>query len=554
VTQDITVISILSKSVSLPKTRRDKIRAMIQSEPLQKRIMMGAFPIAVAAAGTLLSFWLSGPTPSLGINWDSGSVLGRMQTLPDPWSIQPWNAHFAEYNLYAAGWWLFGHLGLRLIAAVRATQALFFGAAMGVMAELFRRLTTSRAIAAALVLLWATAFANIWLHVTLEDNVVSIALSAITTSYCLEHLESWSSRVSATVGVLMAAALLSSWQTILYLFPVCLAPLVATNVRGRWQRMLHLVRIVGSVIVTIVAWCLFIAATSRLTLRALFGELLSRPTGHWQLQLYDASAQLRTLGIAAYYYTSHSFVLPTHRYALMGGLALAGLLLLAIVGVRAFVRSRDPRLFWLTSSLLVIAISTCWYQEPDYAALKRFDFVPLFLTLALGVAIGRRRLPPFRVVAVVAAVVALQCALAWRAIRAKQRGIPALTSRLSLPHPEQAWYGSDGRSWYSYFVKLREDHPRACRFVLAEPEVIEGEWWLEIPTAMLSELRAPVLIRESQPIRLWRVPIKTVSVQDAREQRLDEPCAYVSPDAQTLLRRGQSASQGSATGDRGGRR
>jgi hypothetical protein len=505
-----------------------------------------AFPFVVAALGALLSFWLSGPYLSVGLNWDSGSILGRIATDPHPWSIRPWNAHFGEYSLYVGGWQLFGRLGLRLIAAVRATQALFFGAAMGALAATFQRRIGSRALAAALVLLWATSFANVWLHITVEDNVVSIALSAITLCFCLAKMGDWRRSTSLIAGALMAAAALMSWQATPYLFPTCYAPLVSTSLRGRgrFERLLQPVLIVASFVATILLFCLLLGVTSRLGVRILFDELLSRPTGHWQLQIFDLAAQLRTLGIATYYYAFH-LELPTLPYVAIGAGMLVVLLTIALFGIWRLLRDGDPVLHWLSLSLLVITVVTLFYQDVDYGALKRFDFLPLFLILIAGMSFAGQRVPKLPVASVLLALVLVQSTLAWRAIRARQRQFPTLETRLDFPHPAPSWYGQGGRSWYAHFSHLRDEHPDACRFVLAEAEVDEGKWWLEIPTAVLSELRAPVLLGVPGASSHWRVPLTTLSPAQAAARGLIEPCAYVSPDARTLINRaGTSARTG----------
>ena len=75
---------------------------------------------------------------------------------------------------------------------------------------------------------------------------------------------------------------------------------------------------------------------------------------------------------------------------------------------------------------------------------------------------------------------ALAALIVWNAARGydwsmeHRRSHATLKSWIPLPHPNDAFYGRDGKPWFQFFREVHEVAPNACRYLLAVGEGLGG--------------------------------------------------------------------------------
>jgi hypothetical protein len=497
------------------------------------------FAAVAGAIGFAFAWALTSPSLLVRINWDAGSLIAKLASgLVD----KPWNAHFAELDLYVAAHALVRPFGGTWIDGVRFATAIFFAAGAAMIADLVRRLAGSRAVAAALTAVWMTAWVNVFLLLSLEDNILFLAPAAGVIAWCVRRADEWSLADSAGAALLAAAAALLSWQALVYLGPAfyC-AAFAGPRARPLRARLRDAGALIAFFFAALVAYVLASALFSRYGARALLAELFSAPKGNFSMRpLGDVRGQLRAIGTAMKYFASHSaYSLPPSslRLEVVGALTVAAEVALFAAATVWSWRARRWAMHVLAATLLLFTVVAPLYLDADYRYLVRYDFVPLCLVplaaLAVGAVRARRRFIAPAAAAALLALALAQAALGWRWQRAQLAGYP-LEPKFARPHTEPYWYGREGRSWYAYFRALKRAHPRACRFLFALDEVSDGRWNLDIMGALYSELPRHEVIAPAAALRDWRFPPHALT-RDAAELFVDDGCSYFSEDARRAL-------------------
>lgn len=526
--------------------------------------------LLLAPLGFLLAWFLTSPQLLLGINWDAASYVAGVATGRITWSTTPWNNHFAMGHL----WFLFGRLGVlcggTTVDGFRLCGALFFAVMSGVFAQTAFYLCRQRILAALLTLVFMTSWANTVLTMAHEWNVYFLAPASAILWLSLTRLSRWRWQDSVIAGLLGAGAALISWQAAPYLFPAgyaaffgCYAhrsesdaatpEVKAAGWRGLVIRLRDVAIILAAFFAGLVSWSLLVAATSSQKAAALLHVQFSRPVPsalpHGLPDLgrliLNVPAQLRSTGIAAAFMLLHDFSFHLPRYIVpywvFGAVTTLGVFALFALCTWRLIRQRDLRTHLLASTLLVLLLLTSLWHEFwkwEYATMKRFNFLPLLLWLILASLLRDARLERrgrtllsvgLLLLGIFQFSQTVRFARRWHALR------PELASYIDSAHTENSWYGRDGRSWFAYLRRLRQQNPTACRFVFALDEFREAGWNFDMMASLSSELPSYVVLGERASVAGWRYPPHTVPVEVARQQGLGEACAVVSKDARRLL-------------------
>jgi hypothetical protein len=501
------------------------------------------FVAALFAVGFVFC-WVFTSAPCLAfVNWDNGGFLSAIGSANERWSNwAPWNAHFAIQNVYWIGIWIVQPFGGTLIDGFRLGTSICFGLALAVIGEGARRLSGSRLLAALLGLTWMTAWVTFFLVLSLEDNILFLPSGAAVLCLCALRVDSWQWRHSLVAGVLAAAAALMSWQALLYLGPAFYAALVGG---GRDRRALIRARdaalVIAAFFATLCLWILFIAATSRTqTVKMLWLCLFGRPTGRFDVRaLSDVTGELHAIGVAGTYMIEHTamnlkpFPLkPETVGAFMFVLALGAFAVATWASWRR--RSWAPHV--LAATLLLFLLVTPFYVDIDYRYLIRFDFLPIVVVLLLAMALrplSDQRQPKLAVAVLLSLLIVAQTAGALRYQHQQRASYPTLKTWIG-PHPPAAFYGREGQPFYAYFRALRRAHANACRYVLAQGEISEGSWNLDLMGSLWSELPEHVIVGDAAEMKRYRFPPRGIASKEGA-RFLDDGCSYVSDDARRMI-------------------
>ncbi len=509
-----------------------------------------AFAAAFGFAGVLVTWLATGPHMLALINWDAASyvanaALGRMT-----WSYPPWNNHFGVHTILWFGVELACALGGTVVDGFRLVEALFFGIACAVMADLVRRLTRDRLIAALLTCAWMAAWVNLFLIITLEYNILFLATGAMIVWMCVVHVDTWSWRHGIVAGALAAVGVLVSWQASLYLAPPChVAAIFGAPDRTGRARARDAALVLVTFFAVLSGWAVLIGFVGDLTVAHSLAVLYSRPrpaalpssAAELARLVVDVRQQTRAIGTGVAYQLAHTcYHLPawlSDQVEAIGTVTMLLLVAVEVVVTRRALRRRRWAMHVVASALLLFTLLTSLYKDVEYAYLKRFNFLPLLSTvLAAGLygecskAAHHRR----AVAGILAALILVEIALWVRWDRARHQWYPTLDTWMTT-HPEAAWYGRDHQSWFAYYRGLRQSNPRACRFVLAFEEVAEGGWNNDITASLWSELPNHLVLGNPTLVAKWRFPPRISATDDYREKHGDERCAWISSDARHLL-------------------
>jgi hypothetical protein len=507
--------------------------------------------VAVALLGVGIGWFFTGPHQLVLINWDNGAYVSQESRSHNLWHNPPWNAHTAINQFYVAGARVVGLFGGTVIDGFRLIDSLCVALSGMLIADCVRRLLGSRLLGGLFALAWMTAWVNVFLALTLEDNLLFLTAAAAIVRLCLLYADGLDVRRSAAVGALVGMAFLLSFQSVLYLLLPLYTLLVSYGRQRRWRELgVRLLALFGGLFAMLIGWALFVAATSHvITIGMMMRAIFSRPVpsslpsnlGETLHMLGDVNGQLRRLGIAAGYQISHTaYDLPAWGidWRIVGGLTL-GLLLAGNVVLTVWaIRRRSLRLHLGAAFLLGFTVLTSIYKDVDYAYLKRFDFVPLLFVPLVAACLAETRLLERRGVRVglsvlLGVLVLTQVSLGVRWQRKALAAYPHLEQPNALPHPERAWYGRDGKSWFGWFRDIRQTHPQACRYVFSLEDVIDGSWNFDITASLHSEVPAHLVIGDPGAVVRWRYPPHMLKLEDARP--LASACAYVSDGARRLL-------------------
>lgn len=520
--------------------------------------------LGLAAVGFLLAWVLTSPQLLLVINWDNAAYVASAAMGKLTWAAQPWNNHFGVGHIE----YLFFRLGTLLggtpIDGFRLCGATFFALTSGLFAKAAFCLCRQRALTVALSLVFMTSWVNTVLIQAIEWNVYFLAPASAIILLSLSHHAHWRWQHSVATGLLGAGAVLISWQASVYLFPAGYAAFFG-GLRGRSTqgevgvprgllcRLRDVALILASFGAGLVSWSLLVAATSSQTVRALLRVQFSRPepsvlphnAKELLALLSHVPAQLHSTGVAAAFMFHHDFNYHLPRYffpyEVYGAIATLGVIALFVLCTYHLLRRHDLRLHMLATTLLVLLfLTSLWHEFPawQYAQMKRYNFLPLLVWLIVagllrdGESWRRGRsllLGGLLLLSLVQLGLCVRFAQRWHSIR------PELPSYIHTIHPENAWYGRDGRSWFAYFRRLREQHPSACSYVFAFEEIMDGRWNFDIMASLSSELPSAIVLGNPAQVAKWRFPPRIFSVASAREQGLIKSCAYLSKDAQELL-------------------
>jgi hypothetical protein len=501
------------------------------------------FAAALFCVGFLFCWLFTSAACIANINWDNGAFLSAIGSVHERWSNwAPWNAHFAIQNMYWIGIWIVRPFGGTLVDGFRLATSVFLGLALAVIGDGARRLSGSHLLGALLGLAWMTAWVTFFLVLSLEDNILFLPSGAAVLCLCALRADTWQWRHSVIAGALAAAAVLMSWQALLYLAPAFYVAIVGG---GRDRRAVIRARdaaiVIASFFGALVIWILFIAATTRTqTVKMLWHCMFGRPTGRFDVRpLSDLKGEFHAIGIAGTYMIEHTamnlrpFPIAPEK---LGGVIVMLTLLAFVAATIASWRRRSWSPHVLAATLLLFVMVTPLYVDVDYRYLIRFDFVPIILVLLLAIALrplAHQRGPKLAVATLLTLLVAAQTAGALRYERKQRASYPTLAT-WNGTHPQAALFGRDGLPFYAYFRGLAKAHPRACRFVLSQGEISEGSWNLELMGSLWSELPEHLIVGNVDAMKQFRYPPRAASPRDAL-RFLDDGCSYVSADARELV-------------------
>jgi hypothetical protein len=529
-----------------------RVAAVLRTLGPGKLFGLLAFPLAFGFAWVL-----SGPAVVPVINWDAGAYLASFAMGTSNWSSVPWNNHMGVSQEYLIGCWLAKLFGGTTTDGFRLLGAVFFAAAFVTIADTLRILTRSYLLAALLALAWATSWVNLHYHLIVEDNMFFLAPAAGVLRICILRSGNWRWRDSLICGALVTLAFLGSWQAAPYLMVPMWAAVLAGRQRRLWMRVRDTLLVPGAAFATLMLWAGFSVVTSELTWRVLKAVIFSRPSPSFLPQttaglmhILKHAVIFDTLGTGvAYHLTFSAYQLsaqPPLSTVTMGVLALLFQVAL-FVGLTFWSwKRRELPMHLLAGMLLLFTLVTSLHKDlATYAELKRFDFVPLFLVMLAGTVLGAAQLkrgPRLALTGALALLIVFQTALGLRWARRERASYVTTKPWAELPHPPNQIFGREGRGWFGYFRRLRQQNPQACRFVFVASELDTGWWNFDMVGALYAELPdhlsiGPPGIPLTRPLSSWRYHIKFATVADARRKDLVSGCAWLSEDARTLLAR-----------------
>lgn len=490
------------------------------------------------------------------INWDNAAYIAEMASGNYYWSHLPWSSHLGVGQEYRLGVWLAQAFGGTVIDGFRVANALAFAAACFILFDAGRRLCASRAQAAALTALWATAWVNLHYHLILEDNILFLAPCAAMLRICALRVDAWRPRDSLLSGMFCLLGLLGSYQALPYVFAAGYAALLGP---GRPLRA----RVRDGALVgvgfagTLLAWMVITAATTQLSWKVVSGQVLMGPQPNYLPRsptlllkyIFDGHSLFETLGNGLWWNLSfHAYTLPFEPPISRWTLGLVALIIVVAIFVwatRWSLRTRHLAPHILAATLLLLTLATSIHKdEVEYTGLKRYDFAPLLLVFLAAFVLdglrkyyGRDRLAKASLT-LIAAVVAAQLALGLRWTVHEQARYKTTSSWSSLPHPEPMQLGREGKSFFRYFRDLERDHRDACTLVLSYGEIADSTWNFDITGALYSEVHSHLVLADDAMLARYRPSYRRVVPHFAKLADARIPaCAWVSEEARELLGR-----------------
>lgn len=510
---------------------------------------------AAVVSGAVAFAWLcTTPSAVVLINWDNAAYIAEMASGGYTWSHLPWSSHLGVGQEYKLGVWLAQAFGGTVIDGFRVVNAFFFAATCWVLFDTCRRVCASRAQAIALTALWATAWVNLHYHLILEDNFLFLAPCAVMLRICVLRVDAWRPRDSLLAGMFCLLGLLGSYQALPYFFAAGYAALLAPR-RDPLVRVRDGALVVVGFAATLLAWMVFTVGTSRLSWKALSGQVFMGPVPNYLPRspalllkyFLDGHSVLETLGNGVLWNLSfHAYVLPfespIHR-SVLGIIALLLLLAVFVWATRWSLRTGHLAPHLLSATLLLLTFATSIHKdEVEYTGLKRYDFVPLILIFLAACLLGELRKRPLRdlyakaslTLMLVAVTAQLALGLRWSVV--EQARYVARSSWNSFPHSEAMQYGREGKSWFRYFRDLEREHRHACTLVLSYGEIADSTWNFDIIGSLYSEVPSHVVVANDYMISRFRPSFRRVVPNLVHPEAASiPPCAWVSQEARQLL-------------------
>lgn len=503
--------------------------------------------LAAALLGALGAWWLTTPRLLAMINWDQAVYIVLYATKKLTWSSAPWNAHFAIGHLYWLGAKMVHPLGGTPVDGFRLVNAIAYGAASGLMADALLRLQKNLTISFLLAAIWMTSWVNLFLILSLEDNILYLPFAIAVIRECASNADEWSAKASLRAGLFAACAALMSWQALLYFAPAFYCALVTgPRARAAGNRIQAAAALLAGFVATLVGWCVLVGATSSLGVGQLLESMFSRPSGNFSLRSPgEVTDLLGVLGNAAGYLIRHDFSYSYWPKPLFfkqphttGALFFAAIIVVLLLATWVSIRRRGWTAHVLAATIALFVLITPFYKDVVFRYLIRFDFLPL-----VAVPLVAELLPELHhtvgkslLAAGLAAIVVAQFALAIQWDRARHASYPTLPSYQPLPHPEASWYGREGKSWVQYFRDIRKQNPNACRYVFDLHEIWEASWQFDIIASLWSELPDHLVLGDAATSDRWRYPPRALSPSLAAQKGLvTAGCAWLSADARRLL-------------------
>lgn len=536
-------------------------------------------PLSGAALSLGWALLLSSDSLALRLNWDSARYAGAFASGQVGWAHAPWNSHFALGPVYWTGHALVVPFGGGWVAGIRLLGAIALAATAAGMAVLLGAagrggspvphgrepagLGGAHGAEASVPVAWALAYVTSWglavLVLTFEDNLLYLPWVVATLAWSVARLGRWRGRDSLGCGALCALGALVSWQAGLYLVVPLLAAAgpwgARTAPRSIARRLGDVALVPAGFAATIVAWVLLYAATAPgLTLRGLFGVLLSRPEPSFFPESWDdvwlllrgprrvlrhlGTGLMHEAGPMALESRAVRAVLPELGLAALAGTTLAW----AVTAVRAWRRravdGRPAVTAFLLTVLLLLLIATSFYVDLPTDKYKRYEFVPLFLCILAARGLTRltarwsARRPRARWLPVAIGLLAVLVQSVGVVAHARQ-----FRARIGDMQPP-GYHARDGVPWFVYFRRLREKTPERCLYVFTHAELAHGRYQLEIPTGLWDALPAHLVLAEGDDDRAaladWPVRVEVGGAGDAAAL---PACAWISPAARAALAR-----------------
>jgi hypothetical protein len=502
---------------------------------------------SVAALLAVLVGWLcTSSTYSMGVNWDTAAYAADIGGA-SPWASLPWNSHYGVGHIYWLVMHLMAWLGLPALDGIRVANTLALAWSAAALTFCARALGLRPAMRLVVAGVYLTAWGTLILVATWEDNVLvqPAALSALAV--CLARINAWRGRDSAWAGALVGLSSLMSWQGAAYLLPVGCAALLAGRERTWTVRLRDALFVPMAFAGTRALWTIaFWMSASKLSLTTLLVTAFERPKPNflpeawkdWMAMLSKPRDILTHAGIGLTHELGPSFQnLPGvwARLHLLGGLLIGISLLLWLLLALLLRRRVNVRVRFLSVAFLCLTAATVIYLDVPADKYKRYDYLPIFASLAIPVAClglerwfaskgvwrgGIRRL----CLAVVCVLVLAQGVAAYRWNRQWY---------LALRDDPSDYRGRAGQTWLAFLRSVRRQDPTACFYVFAFSEMANGQYQLEIPAALSAELARARVIGAPQDAHFWGHPLPLADAAFVKANL--RGCEWVSPQAQALI-------------------
>jgi hypothetical protein len=514
-------------------------------------------PVAVALlfglATSLLAWRGTSPRWAIFLNWDAGVYLWDIARSGPRWVGGGWSSHFAMTQLYAVAAWVSLLFGGTAMEGFRLLNAGAFGLTATLLAHAAQRARLSHRLTALVVALWLFSYPTFLDLATVEDNAVFLPSAAALFWLASERIGPWGARESLAAGAFSALGMLVSWQAALYLAPsLYVALFLGRPARRMAQRFAHGAATVGGFLATLIAWVVFLAATSGTSFALLWHGFASRPNpslfptglGGTLALFRNVGGMATTIGIAMYRMILPGFHLPSPRTLLLVGYATLTVLLAILFDSVRRLRARGGRqIHFLALILVLFTVLTGYYQIAEGDNIKRFDFVPLtvaFLAIAywratdgVGVKLGRRLVPVL--------ILLLVCGEAagashWWRVTMSTPPTPR-SNWVWGEHPAPAVVRGIQQSWYRRIAEAKQSKPGACRYVFDACEMEAGRWWAEISALLWSEMHDTHRVLADRAVQLrWTRPAHFAAVEEfVRDPSLLE-CSWFSETALARLK------------------
>jgi hypothetical protein len=488
--------------------------------------------LAAAGVGVVAGWVGTGPSLSLGINWDTAGYAADIASGRQGWSSPPWSSHYALGPVYAVGAALGRALGGTVLGGFRLLNAFALAATGVVLAAAARALGAGRLPALGIVLSWLAWWGLVRLVCTWEDNILFLPFAAAALALALGRAQAWRPRDSATAGVLVGVGSLISWQAAVYLAaPLYVCACFGGPDRRAARRVRDSLLLLAAFLGARIGWALFYRLTSTgLSLGGLLSTLFARPEpsyfprgaeGWWELAR-AWRAVFRHLAVGVLQVAGpwwHDGPPRGWGLVLLGAFVLAVALAASVITFRQARRSGRLAGHLLVATTTALLIASALYVDLPVDKYKRYDFLPLMAALGLAAAFSlihtlQRRwilLGPLLAVQLVLVIVSHN----------------RFRATLASAQPP-GYHTRDGETWFAFARRLRARASDRCGYLFAFSEVQHARYQLEIPAVLWSELPGAAVVNVPPEASAWRRPLPL-------PRSAPRGCEWVSPAARAFL-------------------